>query len=189
MRIALISTPFVACPPANYGGTELIAYQLAEGYIKRGHDVVLYATGDSRTSANLRYRFERAVWPPSPLIEVEHVSHAMHDILRQSRPFDVIHAHSAIALQMARFVPEVPFVYTVHHRREANLTQLYQQHPEASYVFISERQRSLEEPLAQSTVIHHGLPPETYPFSAEPADYLAFLGRFAPYKGPWKPSQ
>ena len=56
MRIALLSTPCVSCPPQTYGGTELVVHQLAEGYVKRGHQVVLYATGDSCTSADYRSR-------------------------------------------------------------------------------------------------------------------------------------
>lgn len=184
MRVALISTPFVACPPANYGGTELIAYQLAEGLVRQGHEVVLYATGDSSTNATLKYRFEQAVWPPSALIECEHVAFALHDIQKQPQSFDIIHAHGAIALQLTRYVPSIPFVYTVHHHRETKFTDLYQRHPEAHYIFISERQRTLEKPLMRSAVIHHGLSPEVYRFSSAPGSYLAFLGRFAPYKGP-----
>ncbi|MEW6611776.1 MAG: glycosyltransferase family 4 protein [Pseudomonadota bacterium] len=183
MRIALISTPFVACPPSNYGGTELIAYELAEGYARRGHEVVLYATGDSKTSATLKYCFDQAVWPPSPMNEVEHVTYAYRDILSRQPPFDIIHAHGVTAIQLGTLAADIPLVYTVHHCAEASLSQVYLRHPEAHYVFISERQRALEVPLPRAHTIHHGLQAERYPFQPQAGDYLAFLGRFAPYKG------
>lgn len=183
MRIALISTPFVACPPSNYGGTELIVYELAEGLVKRGHQVVLYATGDSRTSAELRYIYPEAVWPPAFLTEMEHVAFCYQDMLKARIPFDIVHAHSVTALQLARLMPATPMVYTVHHKKEEDLSRIYTLHSEAHYVFISDRQQAIEAVLAKSSTIHHGLEPSRYPFNADPGEYFAFLGRFAPYKG------
>lgn len=185
MRIALISTPCVSCPPKTYGGTELVVHQLAEGYVRRGHHVVLYATGDSRTSAELRYCYPHAVWPPASLVEFDHVSYAYNDIMRRDKPFDIVHSHSIPALLLAKLLDDaLPVVHTVHHSREETLSAIYNRHPEINYIFISERQRSLEVALPNATVIHHGLHPERYPFHPEAQDYLAFLGRFAPYKGP-----
>ena len=64
MKIAMISTPFLSVPPQNYGGTELVVYELVEGLVERGHDVTLFATGESQTGAHLRALFPRAQWPP-----------------------------------------------------------------------------------------------------------------------------
>jgi hypothetical protein len=69
MRIALISTPFLTVPPRLYGGTELIVHELAEGLVRRGHDVELFATGDSRTSATLRSLYKGPQWPPEMLAD------------------------------------------------------------------------------------------------------------------------
>lgn len=184
MRIALISTPFVACPPVNYGGTELIVYELAEGLVERGHEVILYATGDSHTQAELRFFYEQALWPPAFLTEMEHVAFSLQDISKRHPPIDIVHAHSATALQMARFLPDIPMVYTIHHKQEADLSDIYQLHANTHYVLISDRQRQIEAPLQQAVTIHHGLEPGRYRFNDKAGDYLAFLGRFAPYKGP-----
>src|SRR3990172_1489614 len=185
MRIALLSTPCVSCPPQTYGGTELVVHQLAEGYVKRGHQVVLYATGDSCTSAELRYRYARAVWPPSALSELDHVSYAYHDIRQRKKPFDIIHSHSIPALLISKLLDDSPpIVHTIHHSRDEILSDVYQRHPTIDYIFISNRQRSLEVSLPHATVIHHGLQAERYPFQPAGQDYVAFIGRFAPYKGP-----
>src|SRR5688572_30685917 len=101
MRIALISTPFVPVPPRRYGGTELVVHELAEGLVARGHDVELFATGDSRSSAHLSWLYAEAQWPPSMLPDVDHVSWAMQRIMSRGG-FDVVHAHSAVALACAR---------------------------------------------------------------------------------------
>ncbi|MEW6352804.1 MAG: glycosyltransferase family 4 protein [Pseudomonadota bacterium] len=184
MRIALISTPCVSCPPKTYGGTELIIHQLAEDLVERGHRVVIYATGDSRTRAELRYCYEQALWPPSPLTELQHVAHAYGDILRRAESFDIIHTHSVHALILSKFIGDAPVVHTVHHHREDELSHIYSRHRDAHYIFISERQRSLETPLPRARVIHHGLQPQHYPFVEHSQNYVAFLGRLSACKGP-----
>ena len=90
MRIALISTPFAAVPPKAYGGTELIVHELAEGLVKRGHDVTLYATSDSETTATLKSIYPTAHWPPDPFADLDHVSWAYRDAVRNGH--ELIHA-------------------------------------------------------------------------------------------------
>src|SRR5690606_16891531 len=70
VRIALVSTPFVAVPPKEYGGTELVVSELAEGLVARGHEVTVFATGDSQTSAELRYLYPQAQWPPNAGVDM-----------------------------------------------------------------------------------------------------------------------
>jgi glycosyltransferase involved in cell wall biosynthesis len=183
MRIALISTPFLATPPQTYGGTELVVHELAEGLVARNHDVTLFATGDSATAAELRALYPKAQWPPQPLTELNHVMWAMQSI-REAGDFDVVHAHSAVALACARFMPELPLVYTLHHERDEHLSAFYRYHPRAHYVAISEDQRRREVPLPEVTVIHHGLDPAKYDAAEHARDYVAFVGRFACVKGP-----
>ena len=184
MRIALVSTPFVAVPPRSYGGTELVVHELAEGLVERGHDVVLFATGDSTTSAELRALYSDAQWPPQMLTDLNHVSWAMQQIARETG-FDVIHAHSAVALACARLVPDVPVVYTLHHERDVQLSSFYAHCRHVHYVAISQDQRRREIPLDQVDVIHHGLSPDAYDWTQEPAgDYVCFVGRFSRVKGP-----
>jgi glycosyltransferase involved in cell wall biosynthesis len=183
VRIALISTPFLAVPPRLYGGTELVVYELAEGLVRLGHDVELFATGDSRTSATLRSLYDETQWPPDPLADLNHVSWAMEEISLRG-PFDVIHAHSAAALACARLVRGSPIVYTLHHARDENLSRFYRHFPEAHYIAISEDQRCREVPLPQVHVIHHGLDPARYSGSPSLGSYVCFVGRYSRVKGP-----
>src|SRR5690606_21744502 len=113
MRIAMLSTPFVAVPPRDYGGTELVVAQLTNGLVARGHEVTLFATGDSRSEAELRWLYDTAQWPPNPMVDINHVTWAYREI--QFGDFDLVHAHSAAALALQRWLPELPIVYTIHH--------------------------------------------------------------------------
>lgn len=184
MRIALVSTPFVAVPPHSYGGTELVVHELTEGLVERGHDVVLFATGDSVTSAELRALYPEAQWPPQMLTDLNHVSWAM-DQIAEHGGFDVIHAHSAVALACARLAPNVPMVYTLHHERESQLSGFYGYCPHVQYVAISHDQRRREIALERVEVIHHGLSPSKYEWTRQPAgEYVCFVGRLSRVKGP-----
>jgi glycosyltransferase involved in cell wall biosynthesis len=182
MRIALISTPFVAVPPPAYGGTELVVSELAAGLVARGHLVTVFATGDSTTPATLRSLYARAQWPPDTLADLNHVTWAMHRIAAGG--FDVVHAHSAVALAAGRLLPEPPLVYTIHHEREPSLSALYAFFPGVQYVAISADQRARETPLAECAVVHHGLDPSRYACRAEVGDRVCFVGRLADVKGP-----
>ncbi len=184
MRIALISTPYLAVPPRLYGGTELVVYELAEGLVRLGHHVELFGTGDSRTSAKLRFLYGEGQWPPEMLADVNHVSWALGEISRCG-PFDVIHAHSAVALACARLAPDVPMIYTLHHARDEQLSSFYRYCPEAYYIAISEDQRRRETCLRHVHVIHHGLDPVKYQCTKRPiGDYVCFVGRYSRVKGP-----
>ena len=184
MRIGLIAPPALRVPPVRYGGTELVVKELCDGLAARGHEVVLYASGDSRVACELRGRFGEARWPAEPLDEWEHVAHAVADLAAEGR-VDVVHAHTPAAVALAPFLP-APFVYTIHHGPSARLSELYAAHPEVAYVAISRRQRQLEWRLAEAEVVLHGLGVDRYPEGRpEPeAPYLLFLGRLSSCKGP-----
>jgi glycosyltransferase involved in cell wall biosynthesis len=182
MRVAMISTPFISVPPRGYGGTELVVHELVEELYARGHVVTLFATGDSRTSAELRSLYPTAQWPPSTLTDLNHVSWALRQV-RDGR-FDVVHVHSAVALAMTRLVPDLPLVYTLHHPHDESLSAFYRHFPHAFYAAISADQASREIPLPHVTVIHHALDSSAYALSVCPQDYVCFVGRFAEEKGP-----
>jgi glycosyltransferase involved in cell wall biosynthesis len=182
MRIALVSTPFAAVPPVHYGGTELIVHELAEGLVARGHDVALYATGDSVTSAHLRWVYPAAKWPPDPFSDLHHTSWAFRDVAQ--RRFDVVHAHSPTALALGRLLPGTPLVYTIHHDEQPRLTDYYRQFPDVRYVAISADQRSRQPSLPGVAVIRHGLDPARFAWSDTPGEYACFVGRLAREKGP-----
>ncbi|HET8622740.1 MAG TPA: glycosyltransferase family 4 protein [Gemmatimonadales bacterium] len=182
MRIALISTPFAAVPPQAYGGTELIVYELAEGLVARGHDVTLYATGDSQTTANLKFIYPVAAWPPDPFVDLNHVSWAYQDAMASG--FELIHAHSTTALALGRMAPRIPLVYTIHHDRQERITNYYRQFPQVWYVTISADQSVRQAPLRRSAMIHHGLDAGRFSWTEEPGEYAVFIGRLAEEKGP-----
>lgn len=182
MRIAMISTPFLSVPPKDYGGTELVVHELTEGLLERGHEVTLFATGDSGTHADLRSLYPQAQWPPDPLTDMNHVSWAMQKVAAGN--FDVVHAHSAVALALSRLVPDVPLVYTIHHERDEKLSAYYRYFPDPWYVAISADQLRREIPLERARVIHHGLDPSYYRWTESPGTYVAFVGRLARVKGP-----
>ncbi len=182
MHIALVSTPFVAVPPARYGGTELMIAELSEGLVQRGHEVTLFATGDSRSSAELRHLYDEAQWPPTFLHDANHVSWAMQQV--HDEDFDVVHVHSASALIYTRLSSRPPVVYTLHHSRERSLSDFYRFFPAVRYVAISHDQRSREPGVRRAHVVHHGLDPARYQWRERAAEYVCFVARFAPVKGP-----
>jgi len=179
MRIALVSTPFVALPPRGYGGTELVVDVLGRTLAALRHDVTVFATGDSR-APGLRALFRRAVWPPDPYAELLHARFAVREIAAGG--FDVVHAHVPAILA---FVADLrtPLVYTLHHEADPALARLYAASPGVVRVAISARQAELHEP-APHAVVHHGLEPERYPDAGAGGDRAYFLGRLAWVKGP-----
>lgn len=181
MRVALISTPFIRIPPCGYGGTELFCYDLAEGLTERGHDVTVFATGDSALTCRVRALYAQGQWPPTPEDEVNHAAWAFAEIARDGR-YDVVHLNNALGVPFTRFVG-APAVHTIHHMRVDAVSRLYAGHPDVTYVAISERQRSLEIPLRRSRVIHHGVLPARYPLSLREEGYLVHIGRYAAEKG------
>jgi glycosyltransferase involved in cell wall biosynthesis len=182
MRIAMISTPFLAVPPKKYGGTELVVHELVEGLVARGHDVVLFATGDSSTSAELRFAYPEAQWPPNSAADVYHISSAMGQIA--DGDFDIVHTHSATSLGFSRLLPDIPLVYTLHHHRVEELSQFYRHFPNTHYIAISHRQRELEIPLPHCEVIYHGLDPDRFECGETADQYVSFIGRLSEEKGP-----
>jgi glycosyltransferase involved in cell wall biosynthesis len=180
VRIAMISTPFVPVPPPCYGGTELVVAELVEGLAAAGHEVTLFATGDSHAPADVRALVPTAQWPPDPARELEHAAWAIEQILDE-RGFDIVHAHVPSALRFARFL-QVPLVYTLHDCRDEQLVQLYRG-CRAQPIAISARQRDLCPEAEGAVVIHHGVSPSRYPLGRGRAGYAAFLGRLSGQKG------
>jgi glycosyltransferase involved in cell wall biosynthesis len=175
----MVSTPFVAVPPASYGGTELIIHALSRALERAGHEVVVFATGDSKV-AHLRSFFHEAIWPPSPYAELLHCRFAAREI--QTGGFDVVHAHSPALLAFAADLP-APVVYTLHHEAQPTLSRYYRCLPGIHYVAISRRQAELSDPSPRD-VVHHGLDPELYPVVGPGGQAAFFLGRLSPCKAP-----
>ena len=181
LRVALVSTPFVAVPPKGYGGTELVVADLAKALAARGAQVVVYATGDSELpGVEVRSYFPAAQWPPDRQLERVHAAWSLRDAARDPRGFDVVHVHTPCAVEMARLSP-YPAICTLHHCYDPELTDLYRRAPQVKLIAISEAQ-ARQEPMPVSAVVRHGLDPARYQPMPDQG-YLLFLGRFDRVKG------
>jgi glycosyltransferase involved in cell wall biosynthesis len=183
VRIALIAAPFIAVPPAEYGGTELFVAQLAEGLEKAGVDAVVYANGESTVKAERRWLYERSLWPikqpeRAGLRELNHTSWAIRDAFNEC---DLIHVQSPQGLVFSQFVDR-PFVLTLHGPHEDYLSDYYARYPEVQYVCISDAQ-CRQESLPHLRTIHHGIDLSLYRLVESKQQYLSFIGRIAPIKG------
>jgi len=184
MRIALIAPPFISVPPKMYGGTELFVAHLAEGLKKKGIDVVVYANGDSTVKVEVRSLYPRSQWPLEGEIfsNVKDVNHTAWAVADAACDCNILHLNNAPGLANSRFV-KTPFVYTVHHPHEPGLSDFYAYYPDIHYVTISDFQQSLES-MPRMRTIRHGIALKEYPFRAKKEQYLSFIGRLAPVKGP-----
>jgi glycosyltransferase involved in cell wall biosynthesis len=184
MRLALIGPPFIEIPPRRYGGTELFIGNLARELCARGHDVTVYANGDSRLPCSVKSIYEHADWPPGDDVrgQLKNADHTAWAIRDASATADIVHLNDLVGLPMTRF-SDVPTVLTIHHPHDPLLTEQYLRYPAIHYVAIANWLARLE-PMPQVSVVHHGIPTNDYAFGAEKDDYVAFLGRMAPCKGP-----
>src|SRR4051812_27556900 len=143
MRVALVSTPFIAVPPASYGGTELIVAELASALRVLGVQIVVYATGDSHLEGiEVRSYFPTPRWPPALETDRTHAAFALRDVARDGG-FDLVHSHSCAAVELAKLCP-TPMVHTIHHECDAELSRSYGQAPNVFKIAISRSQASRE---------------------------------------------
>jgi glycosyltransferase involved in cell wall biosynthesis len=183
MRIAQIAPPWLAVPPKGYGGIEWVVALLADGLAERGHEVTLFATGDSTTKATLDFVFETA--PGSkhindPTLDTIHTLHAYRDPER----FDVFHVHSPFSSLAAAVQLPRPAVHTLHGAFTPEMRRLYEEvGNRAWFVAISEDQRSHMTELNYAGVVYNGVNLPDYPLRKEKDDFVLFLGRAAPDKG------
>lgn len=182
LKIAQVSPPWFAIPPRGYGGIELVVSLLADGLVDAGHDVTVFATGDSRTKAKLEFVYE--IGPSEKILEtMPEVVHIMPAYLRHEE-FDLIHDHSGrVGPAIANFI-DTPVLHTLHgpFTDEAKAYYASVNH----HIFfnaISEYQRSCMPELNYIGTIYNAINTKWYPFSEEREDYLLFLGRMNPQKG------
>jgi glycosyltransferase involved in cell wall biosynthesis len=184
MRIGIVAPPFIAVPPATYGGTELFIANLATGLYARGHEVIVYANGDSCLPCRVKSRYAHADWPirdafRAELKNLDHTAWAMGDAALTA---DILHLNDAAGVPLTYFT-DVPALLTMHHPHEPALSEQYSRHPDIHYVAIG-AWLARRECMPRLHVVHHGIPVDDYTFSSKKDDYVAFLGRMAPCKGP-----
>lgn len=183
MRIAILSPIHWRTPPRKYGGYEIIASYIAEGMVKKGHTVTLYATGDSLTSGKLRWVC------PRPIEEDVSLNGKVYQYLHSVLPFekaqnyDIIHNHyDAYPLVFSKLV-KTPVVTTIHGFTNADVSKIYHKYTNTHYVSISYADRKNDPGIHWAANVYHGIPVEEYVFNDKPRDYFCFLGRICADKG------
>lgn len=186
MKIAQVSPLWESVPPKLYGGTERIVSYITEEFVRQGHDVTLFASGDSITEAKLEapcyqaLRLNTGIFNrEAPLISM------MEQVFSSAEQFDVIHSHlDFLAFSLSRR-SSVPVVTTLHGRLDLpELVPVFRDFSDLPLISISDSQR---RPLPWCNwlgTVYHGLPSNLYTAHAEPGRYLAFLGRISPEKCP-----
>jgi glycosyltransferase involved in cell wall biosynthesis len=185
MRVAILSPVWFPVPPRGYGGIEWIVSLLADGLVEAGHDVTLFASGDSRTRAKLACVFEVAPSEQIGVAEVE-VRHALACFARAGE-FDVINDHSGPPAAVIGGAVQTPCVHTVHGPLVGEPGEMYEQialvAPRTRLVSISMKQREPHPGLPWLANIPNALDFSLYPVHPHRGDYLLFLGRLNADKG------
>jgi glycosyltransferase involved in cell wall biosynthesis len=185
VKIAVLAPPWFPVPPTGYGGIEWVVWLLADGLVDAGHDVTLFAAGQSRTKAKLDYVFEEA---PSEDIgrSFQELRHALHCFARQG-DFDLINDHTGMLGAALGGALSTPVAHTVHGPLDGIPGLLYEQlgavSPRVGLISISMNQRRPRPHLNWIANCPNGLDFELYPFAPHQGDYLFFLGRMSPDKG------
>ena len=185
MRIAQVAPLYEAVPPHAYGGTERVVSWLTEELVRQGHDVTLFASSDSQTSARLvdgmppALRLSKAVDQMAPhIVMIERVAQ-----MAIAGEFDVVHSHiDYLPFSVFRNF-QLPAVTTLHGRLDLpQVEPLYREFDDVRLISISDNQRAALPHCNWQATVHHGLPEDMYSFSANHDNYLLFLGRICPEK-------
>ncbi|PJC28444.1 glycosyl transferase [Candidatus Shapirobacteria bacterium CG_4_9_14_0_2_um_filter_39_11] len=183
MKIAILSSIHWRTPPKKYGPWELIASYITEGMVKKGHEVTLYASGDSQTKACLRWVCPRPICE-DPTLEPK-VYQYLHSALvfEEANEYDIIHNHyDAYPLVFSKLV-KTPVVTTLHGFSSSQVTEIYKKYSNTFYISISYADRKHAPDLNYIANIYHGIPVNEYEFNNKPENYFCFLGRISPDKG------
>ncbi len=187
MRIAQIAPLQVAVPPKGYGGTERVIAELTDALVQRGHEVTLFASGDSQSQACLAPFVSTALGFGPATDPIENNLTLLTEAYRRADAgeFDVIHSHlEQLTLPFIRSV-RIPTALTFHSRLDRpGLVRLLQAYPDAHLVSISDSQRAPIPDAGWVATVYHGVNVQSFPFSSEPGGYLAFVGRISPDKRP-----
>ncbi len=185
MRIAQISPLFEAVPPKLYGGTERVVYSLTEELVAMGHDVTLFASGDSITSARLAPMREQALrLDPSVRDWVATYYRMVELIYRRKDEFDILHFHIDYFPLQLFSRQKTPYLTTIHGRLDVpEFVETYGTFLESPFVSISDNQRKPIPNLNWVRTVHHGMPPNILTPQPVKQEYAAFLGRISPEKG------
>jgi glycosyltransferase involved in cell wall biosynthesis len=186
MRIAQVAPLYESVPPRLYGGTERVVSFLTEELVSLGHDVTLFASGDSTTSAHLVPLAPNALrLDPGCIDQLAHHVRQLERVFKDSDAFDVMHFHiDYIHFPLSRRY-RLARLTTLHGRLDIpDLVPLYREFPHEPVVSISDSQRGPLPWIGWLATVYHGLPRRLYALQPEAGDYLAFVARISPEKGP-----
>ncbi len=184
MRVAQVAPLYESVPPKLYGGTERVVSHLTEALVEHGHEVTLYASGDSVTTARLVPCASQALRLDATCRDPLAYHYVMFERLVRARDeFDIVHFHTDyLTFSLARHL-DLRHVTTLHGRLDLpELDLVYREFADVPVVAISRAQQAAIPHAHWAGVVPHGLPPERFPYSEQPQEYLAFLGRISPEK-------
>ncbi len=185
MRIAQIAPLCERVPPLAYGGTEMIVSLLTEELVRRGHEVTLFASGDSQTSAHLESSCPESLREASPKEITVYQGLQLSRVFSQAAEFDLIHSHVGEAAFAYANLVKTLTLHTVHIIHP-HVEPLWLDAREQNFISISDSQRRKDLQLNYVATVYNGIDTIKYPFRIQPDNppYLAFLGRMSPEKGP-----
>ncbi len=182
MKIAVLSPVAWRTPPESYGPWEQIASNVTEGLVKKGHEVSLFASGNSITSAKLKsacklpYESDPSCDPK--VLECLHISHLMEN----ADDFDIIHNHfDFLPLTYSRLI-KTPMITTIHGFSTSRIIPVYKKY-DASVAYIAISNSNKHKDLTYLATIYHGVDPALFTFRKSKDDYLLYFGRIHPEKG------
>ena len=183
MKIAQLAPLIERVPPRRYGGTERVVYYLTEELVKRGHDVTLFASGDSETSAKLVASSSHSLRSMYTVDEAAFTLLNVAKVYKSAENFDIIHNHSDYyAFPGASFSP-TPTITTFHGAFTLENRNIYEEYKDLNFVSISDSQRKGGPSLNWLKTIYHGVPVEKFPFGDKAKNYLLYVGRISLEKG------
>ncbi len=188
MRIAQIAPPWVAVPPAGYGGVERVVSDLTEELVRRGHAVTLFASGDSKTAGTLSSYYPTAIGNDgtkkgNAFTSLLHI----YPAFEHSGAFDIIHSHDPMTFFFAK-TAGVPVIHTIHgtlveSEIDPMKRRVYERFPTIPVVSISDKQRTGMPGLNYVRTVYNGIPTASFTFREKRGTYLAWIGRITPKKG------
>jgi glycosyltransferase involved in cell wall biosynthesis len=187
MRIAQIAPLWERVPPPAYGGIELVVGLLTDELVARGHEVTLFASGDSITDAKLS-----AIHPQALRLDPDIKEYGIYEMLNlvsvyeRAEEFDIIHSHMGCSALPYAKLCKVPTVHTLHGIFTRDNAKMYSYAKDQPYISISNSQREPQLDLNCVSTVYNSIRVSDHKFFPQPDEpqYLAFLGRMSPEKGP-----
>ncbi|MDI6858406.1 MAG: glycosyltransferase family 4 protein [Dehalococcoidia bacterium] len=181
LKIAQVAPPWYPIPPKGYGGIELVVSLLADGLVDAGHDVTVFATGDSKTKGKLSFVYKECA--PAEIGKIDREICHLMPAYRQADEFDIIHDHTMCGPAIGNFI-DTPMLHTLHGPFTEPVKKFYASLNHGVFFnAISNYQRSCFPELNYVGTIYNSVMLDWYPLQERKKDYLLFLGRMNPEKG------